>query len=166
MKTYTREFKLAVCNEIAQAKLPVERIAKKYNIEPSYVRFWYQVFSIHGNQSFSPRSRPLSVKEKLAIVHRKQTESWSGRHTDAFFNLPVGKTLQWEHEYSSGKLVNSDKPRVKPSMKSKQEKSFDEMSEKELRDELAFLRAENAYLKKLDALLEKKRRSKAERKPK
>ncbi|BFT31461.1 hypothetical protein D210916BOD24_26370 [Alteromonas sp. D210916BOD_24] len=94
--------------------------------------------------------------------------NWSLGYTSAFFDLSSpGILFQWQKLYArdgiSGlKPKKKGKPRVKND--SSTPKPSSEMTEKELREELDYLRAENAVLKKLEALAQaRKKKAKTKR---
>jgi transposase len=91
------------------------------------------------------------------------TNDWSLGHTSATLNLSSPGTLSvWLRRYNAEGIKGLKNQRKgRPPMKSTSNttpKSDDEMSLKELKEELAYLRAENAVLKKLEELEQKKRR--------
>ena len=98
-----------------------------------------------------------------------EEESWSSRQASAFFNIPTRSTVQtWLKRYNEGgadalidrrrgpTMLKSKKPSRPRQPVSDREKSVAGMTPEEMRQELEYLRAENAYLKKLEALVQKK----------
>ena len=89
------------------------------------------------------------------------TNKWSLSHTSAQFNLSSSGILsKWQADYNANGL-DGLKPRRKGRAMKKppidiSTKPAEQMSEKELREELEYLRAENAVLKKLQALAQQK----------
>ena len=123
--------------------------------------------SVHGPAALSRSYRSYTVEDKLNVIQRMEEENWSSRQASAFFNIGTRTTVQtWLNRYNRGgaeALVNQ--PRGRRMSKRKQPKRkaapaetpLSDMSPEAIRDELEYLRAENAYLKKLDALIQEKR---------
>ncbi|WP_235199666.1 helix-turn-helix domain-containing protein [Photobacterium galatheae] len=91
------------------------------------------------------------------------TNGWSLTHTSAVLNLSTPGILSvWLKRYKE-QGIKGLKPHAigRPPMKQQPQrttKSDDEMTLEELKEELAYLRAENAVLKKLEELEQEKRR--------
>ncbi|WP_387794711.1 helix-turn-helix domain-containing protein, partial [Photorhabdus sp. RM125S] len=90
------------------------------------------------------------------------THDWSLTHTSAVLNLTTPGTLSvWLDKYNETGIKGLEShQRGRPPMKSRPKtppKSDDKMTVEELKEELAYLRAENAVLKKLEELEQKKR---------
>jgi transposase len=87
-------------------------------------------------------------------------QNWSLGYTSAFFDLSSAAILlQWKKVYDLGELTKTiPKKTYRPTMSTNfpSSKSADQMTEKEIREELEYLRAENAVLKKLRALAQAK----------
>ena len=128
-----------------------------------------QVYRIHGSDSFLPSKQSYSAKDKANVLSKMWSKNWSIGHTSAFYNLPSPGTLWvWLREFDQFGLQGLEpKRRGRSSMKRPiqkvRNKSIDEMTVEELRDELEYRRTEVAVLKKLDALDEAKRRAKKKR---
>ena len=88
--------------------------------------------------------------------------NWSLGYTSAFFDLSSpGLLFQWQKlycQYGITRLKPQKKGRPSVTNNSSEQKSSESMTEKELREELEYLRAENAVLKKLKALAQAKKK--------
>jgi transposase len=160
MSKYSRSLK----TDIAKRYLDGESsylLSLECNISSRQIRYWGAVYSFNHEHSFLPPSSPYSTKDKLNILTRMQTEEWSLGHTSAFFNLSSSGLLYvWLRNYKAFGLEGlipkrrgiqmKKTPNIKP-------KAASDMTEGELRDELEYLRAENAVLKKFEALLQVKK---------
>jgi transposase len=136
-------------------------VAKRFNVGDTQIRYWAQVFELHGAKSFVNTHPNPSASKKLLILKKMWTNKWSLSHTSAQFNLSSSGILsKWQADYNANGL-DGLKPRRKGRAMKKppidiSTKPAEQMSEKELREELEYLRAENAVLKKLQALAQQK----------
>nr|WP_242452975.1 helix-turn-helix domain-containing protein [Photobacterium damselae] len=97
------------------------------------------------------------------------TNGWSVGHTSAILNFSSSGTLSvWLKQYQRDGIQGLERSKGRPTMSKHpfiQDKHDDEKTLEELKEELAYLRAENAVLKKLEELeQEKRRRTKKKRK--
>lgn len=159
MSNYSRTLKIEVSQRNLYERISSRYLAREYNLSSSLVRYWSAVYRLHGDKAFL-REGPVEPPERLHILKKMWTEGWSMFHTSAVFDLPTPGTLQaWSSYYerfgAEGFLVNKQGLNVK-----KKEnlpiagKNPKEMSAQELQEELEYLRAENAVLKKYKAFLQ------------
>ena len=136
-------------------------MAAKHRISQSKLRHWVKRYEAHGAGCFSRKWRYFSAEFKLTVLQRRWADKLSFNETAAIFN--IGQPLRvsrWERAYEQGgvealkprkigrpKIVNDPKDKPPP------ERPDTERSQEELIAELNQLRMENAYLKKLDALV-------------
>ena len=168
MSKYSRNLKIVIAKRYLDDECS-RQLGREYNISSRQIRYWGAVYSFNYEHSFLPPTSAYSAKDKFKILTRMQTEDWSLGHTSAFFNLSSPGTLfVWLRNYESfGMEGLKPKKRGTPMKKIPiiKPKAATEMTEGELREELEYLRAENAVLKKFDALLQEKRlRAKKKRK--
>ena len=166
MSKHPRAFKLKVA-ECALSESS-SAIGARFNVTERQVRYWTAVYRIHGAESFRSTHRPYSQAFKADVLKTMAANNWSLGYTSAFFDLSSpGILFQWQkiyaHDGISGlKPKKKGKPHVKNEFSAP--KPSTEMTEKELREELDYLRAENAVLKKLEALAQsKKKKAKTKR---
>ncbi|MEC8325403.1 MAG: transposase, partial [Pseudomonadota bacterium] len=150
MSKYSREFKLEIA---MQANTKSSRLlSKQFNVSSRQIRYWCLVFRIHDEDAFLHKRKPYTKEARLEMIQRMKREGWPLTYTSAFFDLSSpGMLSEWFSAYNSGKLTHFKPLKVNMS-KSAKAKSSKEMTEKELREELEYLRAENAVLKKWNAL--------------
>lgn len=163
MSKYNRSFKCAIAKQCLN-DTSSRALSKQHNISSRQIRYWAQVYSIHGDDAFLPTHHASSVETKLAALQLMWTNDWSITHTSAILNLSSPSTLwTWLKQYQEHGLQGLEsQPRGRASaMKMKPRhtvKSDDEKTIKELREEIADLKAENAVLKKLEELAQQQRR--------
>ena len=161
MSKYSREFKLELAT---QANTKGSRLlSKQFNVSSRQIRYWCLVFRLHGEDAFLHKRKPYTKEARLEMIQRMKREGWSLTYTSAFFDLSSpGMLSEWFSAYNSRKLTHSKPTRVNMT-KSTKAKSSKEMTEKELREELEYLRAENAVLKKWNALAQEKQTTKKQK---
>lgn len=168
MAKYTLEFKLAVIRSYEQGN-GSKIVAQRFEIDHSTVRKWVAAYRRHGVDGIKPlqRWRSYSSEFKESVLLYMQEHQLSSREVATHFNLRTQTViLQWERQYNQGgRAALEPKPKGrKPTMsQSPNRKSVNkgvkpdtQKSQEELMRELVYLRAENAYLKKLDALIREK----------
>lgn len=154
MSKYNRAFKLKLA-QLVQVESS-GAISLKFNVQSSLIRYWAQVYELNGIDSFTHKRLPYTCEFKLSVLKTMEQNNWSLHYTSAFFDLSSpGILFKWQKLYSSGGM-KALKPQRKGSAPVKDDSSkpkpSEQMTEKELREELEYLRAENAVLKKLEAL--------------
>lgn len=166
MSKHHRAFKLKVAEfALSESSLAV---GDRFNVTEQQVRYWTAVYRIHGAESFKSVHKPYSQAFKIEVLRIMAANNWSLGYTSAFFDLSSsGILFHWQKLYaregiSSLKPKRKGRPRV--TNNSSTPKPSAEMTEKELREELDYLRAENAVLKKLEALAQaRKKKAKTKR---
>ena len=129
-----------------------------------------------GIQDMSQKRRYFSPEFKLSVVQRIQEEGLSCRQAAALFNLrKLDLVAEWVRQYEKGGIeALKDRRRKECTRKMTPDKLHTDpqptpdhaLSRDQMLAELNRLRAENAYLKKLDALVLANKRSATHRKHK
>lgn len=166
MSKYHRAFKLKLAQLAQEESSGV--LGSKFEVRPNLIRYWSQVYRLNGANSFVHKHLPYTFEFKLHALQTMADNRWSLSYTSAYFDLSSpGILFQWQKLYARGgisrlKPKKKGKPRV--TNHSSAPKPSTEMTEKELREELDYLRAENAVLKKLEALAQaRKKKAKTKR---
>ena len=169
MSKYSVEFKQKVVQYHIDAGGGWRKTAVHFGIDHATVRKWHASYQLHGMAAFSRNTRGYTVEDKLRVIRRMDEENWSTRQTSAFFNIATPCTVQtWLKRYTEGgadalvdrrrgrTMSKPDNPKPKKP-KRLPGKNVKGMTPEEMQRELEYLRAENAYLKKLDALIQEQR---------
>lgn len=163
MAKYSTTFKLQVVR-YQERYGGADRTAARFNLDRGTVRRWFAAYQIHGRSGLDKRYRSYSLSFKIEVLRFLEQQGGSMRQACAHLNIRATSTiLTWHRRYESGG-IDALTPRsrgrpMSPSKTSKApiQKSDNEMTAAEMKEELAYLRAENAYLKKLKALAQVKR---------
>lgn len=167
MAKYDEEFKLAVVRSYDRDKWGFKALAKQYGLDHAMVRRWVKSHQQHGLEGLRKKSSHYSAEFKLSVLQRMQQEELSASQAIALFNIRGGAGVirAWECRYHEGGLdALKPKPRGRPKKMATPESPTpkpvpptDTRSLEDLRKENEYLRAEVAYLKKLNALVQAKK---------
>ncbi|GAB2706484.1 transposase [Aliiglaciecola aliphaticivorans] len=166
MSKHHRAFKLKLA-QLAQEESSVV-LGAKFGVQPKLIQYWSRVYRINGLDSFIHKQLPYTFEFKLHVLKTMSANHWSLTYASAYFDLSSpGILFQWQKLYAHEgitRLKPQKKGRPRVTNHSSTPKPSAEMSEKELREELDYLRAENAVLKKLEALTQaRKKKAKTRR---
>lgn len=157
---YSEFFKLQVVQAYLHGDSSITEMARQSGLDYSMVRRWIAQYRHQGPEGLRRTRHHYSTAFKREVLERMWRDGLSIRQTEALFDIRLSGAIgRWEQQYHSGGLEAFASPRRgrPPMTKSPPpppgKGQPDERSRDELLEELAYLRAENAYLKKLDALL-------------
>lgn len=165
MAKYSKELRLQVVMEI-EAGESIKGAARKFNINRNVVKEWWMRYSKGSvEQLISTNQKYSSDFKLLAIEYRWENDlSYSQAATD--LGIPNQSTLYvWEKRYlEEGASGLQDTRKGRPPKMPKKDKNSENKEEltrvQQLEAENAQLRMENAYLKKLKALVTEREKSK------
>jgi transposase len=161
MAKYTEDFKLAVVQRYIEGTMGYKLVADQFNIRNrSLVTRWVGFFRVHGKDGLKAKRDSYDAAFKLSVLQHMWDNELSKGQAATTFNIRGHSTVgTWERAYRLGGIEALQPPRIrKPKMQPEQNKPEpieveDKRSREELLNELLYLRAEVAYLKKLDALV-------------
>ena len=150
-------------------------LASKYGVTSGQIRNWVGFYRLNGDKGLTKKFSHYSAEFKLRVLEHMWREELSFTQTIHLFDLRGGGGVvsAWQRKYHEGGITAlAPKPRGRPKqMKSLEplkpiEKPTEAKTLQELQRENEYLRAEVAYLKKLDALVRaKKQAAQKKRKP-
>jgi transposase len=169
MKKYTEQFKLQAVHDYLAGQAGFKTVARRHGLVAPVLRRWVEWYRLNGVDGLSKRARHYSAEFKLTALQHMWDNSLSQTQVAAVFNIGNPTSIgTWERRFLDGGIeALSRAPRTKrenmdtPASNPAQKPSDDERTRDELLSELAELRAEVAYLKKLDALVQAKKKSAA-----
>lgn len=171
MSKYNINLKLKIVKEYLKGNCSYATLGKKYNIpDYSVIIKWVKRYSVHGEKGLSKNFKAsYDGNFKLNVIEFMQENHLSASETGAKFNIGHDVVLKWERiYYEEGILGLNKKRRGRPNKSENMTtKSHEEISNKmdnDLMKELEYLRMENAYLKKLNALVQERTKPKQKKK--
>lgn len=162
MSKHDEHFKLKVVQEYLKGAAGSRALAKKYGCQMRSVEIWVSLYRAHGKKGLGKKYSSYSAEFKLSVLQHMWDNELSFGQTAAVFNIRNRAVVGvWERMYREGGFDGltprpRGRPKQMPAPTIKPESSSDD--EKRTRDELVAelnqLRMENAYLKKLQALVQ------------
>ncbi|MDH6253088.1 transposase [Chryseobacterium sp. H1D6B] len=157
---YSLEFKVACVDKILQYNHSISSLSNELGVNKSLLKQWVKYYVQYGFKGLvRTNNRIYDVKFKLKVLQSISRNSLSVKQACLKFNIGAeSSVLNWQNAYEkSGILGLENKPRGRPKImstnKDRKKKSDKVLTrEQELLLENERLRAEIAYLKKLDAL--------------
>lgn len=165
-KKYTNDLKHAIVIEYLNGHTGGYRaLSAKYGIEKSIIKRWVALYKNGGIEHLTTVRRTYSGDFKIHVVEYMHQNSLSIQSTAAHFGIQsLSTVLKWERIYfEEGKEVLYEERRGRSRKMStrKHRKPKNDIKENEdLIAELQRLRMENEYLKKLNALIQQREKSK------
>jgi transposase len=163
------KLRLQCIEAIVKDNRSVKSVAVEKGITESNIRLWLKFYQLYGKDGLKARKyQYYELSFKLDVIQTIEKELLSLREACARFDVPSESTIKsWQRAYESGGiegLKNKPKgrpPKMKPPIKRKARKSSKPLTrEEELLEENEYLRAENALLKKLQALVQADKKQK------
>lgn len=178
MARHDEKFKQAVVEAYLSGEGGYKTLGGRYAVAPSVVMQWVGHYRQHGDAGLRKKFSHYSADFKLFVLQLMRAQELSFKQTSVLFDLRggAGVVSGWERRYDEGGLKALEpKPRGRPSKmkplktpktsaiprRAKTPNTHEPSSEQApepvtleaLRRENEYLRAEVAYLKKLDALV-------------
>jgi transposase len=162
MTKYDERFKLSVLQQYLDGEGGYVALAHQHGLAHSLVRRWVERVRAHGTEAFRKKFSHYGAEFKLLVLrHMWENELSYGQTAVQFDIRNPGILGVWERSFHSGGL-DALKPRPRgrpaamavPTAKPDTPSDDEKRSREELLAELDYLRMENAYLKKLQALVQ------------
>ena len=166
---YDYKFRLQCVEAVVKNNRPARVVASEKGIVFSNLRLWLGFYRQYGKDGLKGRKyQYYDVSFKLKVIQTIEKELLSLREACIRFNVPSESTIvSWKRVFEAEGILgfnNKPKgrpPKMKPPIKRKARKSSKPLTrEQELLEELEYLRAENALLKKLQALVQADKKQK------
>ncbi len=166
MVKYDEKFKREVVRRYASGRYGYKSVAREFGLHPGTVQRWVSSHEQHGEAGLRKKYSRYSATFKLKVLRRMWRDQLSYRQAAALFNLRGNDAVsRWERQYHEGGLgALAPKPKGRlrkmptptPPAKPIDTETEDTLTREALLAELKYLRAEVAYLKKWNALVQAK----------
>lgn len=166
---YDYHFKLHLVMQIISGENSLNGLSTRHGLAKAQLQFWCKLYEYHGNKGLETMvAKSYTVDEKVEIIRYYQTSGLSLMDTCAIFRVASFSTLyQWVVKFEQSgyqelldKRGDHLKKRITTESMAKTKGIpgiTDSMTDLErLKIENEYLRAEVAYLKKLEALAQSK----------
>jgi transposase len=162
MSRHNARFKRLVVKDYLSGKHGGSReVAHRHGVDHGTVRKWVGAWRAHGDAALKKKYSQYDAPFKLKVLQLMQAQTLSCREAAAVFDIrDPGSIGRWKRQYDSGGIQALEpRPRGRPVKQPKSSPPPDPSrpdearTKEELLKELNYLRMENAYLKKLDALI-------------
>lgn len=162
MTKYNEQFKLAVVQQYLTGPAGLKAIGREHGLDHVTVKRWVDWYRVHGLDGLKKKFSHYSAEFKLSVLQHMWDNELSKGDTATAFNIRNPAILSvWERNYRSAGLdALLPRPRGKPKQmaaptnKPAPPPDDENRPRDELLAELNHLRMENAYLKKLRALVQ------------
>ena len=164
-KVYSSELKLQVVQRYLQGNVSTREVANEFGVSQSDVRKWRDAYLYNGVSGLCTTHGTYTGDFRVSVVEYMHNTGTSVRQAAACFNIPSPSTVsKWERiYYECGKealyIENRGRPKMMKDTKKKNLKKKEIESHEDLLAEVQRLRMENAYLKKLNALIQEREKS-------
>lgn len=162
MGKYKEQQKLSAVEDYCRGQAGLRAVAQRHGIDVSSLRKWVAAYRAHGAAAMQEKHRaPYDAEFKLVVLQRMRADDLSYRQVAALFDIRNFNIIgDWARAYDSGGLAaltpyftrRKTMTKQLPSEPEGKLRADEQRTRQELLDELNYLRMENAYLKKRDAL--------------
>lgn len=154
MSKFTKQDKVKAAKRYLQGKEGYREIASELGIDHKSIVKWVKQYQHQGAKAFTNKCTTYTPEFKMEVLNYMTEKQTSLSETAAIFNIPAHQTVaRWAKKFEKvGQEAFRPNEKRYTSMKNKTESPLTKKSVKELEDENNYLKMENAYLKKLNAL--------------
>jgi transposase len=160
MSKYTTEFKLEVVQSFMAGEGGAKLLARRWSVHEEKIRTWVSHYRLHGIDGLRPKRSAYSMQFKLQVLAHQDREQLSSRQVAAVYDIRnPNQVVVWRRNLVQGgvEALGSGK-QGRPKMKRERRRPapsnmISTDSAQALQEENERLRAEVAYLKKLQALI-------------
>ncbi len=165
MSKYSKEFKLEVVKYYLEHNCSYGDVSRLYKVEKKSIITWIKKYNEHGLKGLVKQKKSsYSGEFKESVLKYMYKNHLSYRETAIHFNLGshivIGKWERIYYEEGPQGLYIERRGRNKNMSSKPRKKKLSKENEEDLIEEVQRLRMENAYLKKLQALVQERTKPK------
>jgi len=164
MKKYKTEFKLQVVKSFLAGEGGAKLLARRWCVPEEKIRTWVSHYRLHGIDGLRPKRSTYSSEFKWQVLSHQDREQLSSRQVSAVYDIRnPNQVVVWRRNLDQGDVQalntrKQERSNMKPERRCLAPSNMIATdSAQALRQENEQLRAEVAYLKKLQALIRSKR---------
>ena len=163
MSKYSQEEKIRAVQAYLSGEGGFEALGKKYGVSSSCLRQWVAQYKLNGE--LTRPTRNFSGNFKLKVLNYQQENHLSDSQTALVFGITnTGTICAWRKKYITGGTETLFQKQGRGAKMPKKSLIPNKPREEWTKDEeLAYLRMENEYLKKLCTLIQREQQLKAEK---
>lgn len=166
LSKFNLDLKIEAIHQYLSGNEGIKSIAKSLGINHEILRMWIKQYEYHGLKAFEKTYTAYSLTYKLDVLNYMNENGTSPNEAAVIFNISSpGVIRRWRSQFNENG-IDALKPKIKGRhrMTDKNKKGLKKQEPAEgsleaLQAELERLRMENAYLKKLNALVQNKEKS-------
>lgn len=158
--------RIVAVRKVLNDHVSVRAAAKEIGADHMQVKYWVSICERHGEDSLLPRRLNYSGEFKVTVIEDMYTNKLTLYDTALKYCIPSPSTvLSWKRLYdtsgsaglySNHKMWSETMRTIKSKQKNEKSEEASSVQNKSLQKEVEYLRAENAYLKKLQALVQQR----------
>ncbi len=175
MAKYDQQFKQRLVKAYLRGEAGCKALSARHGIHYALLERWVAAYREHGAAGLRRKYGDYDARFKMQVLQRMRDEDLPVRQIMALFDIrSPGSIAKWSRLYDEGGIdALAPRPRGRPRKmtitqpdKPTEDKTSDTRTREDLLKENEYLRAEVAYLKKLDALLQAKKQAAQKKKRK
>lgn len=156
---YNYETKLSSVLLVLNSGYSIYKVARMIGSEHKHIRRWVAHYEAHGEEGLRAKRKSYSGDFKLSVITYMRENHLSLLEVAVKFGISSDSTvLKWDrifHKDGPSALYRDNRGKMKKP-KVKKPTSPSTGTQEDLQKELEYLRAENAYLKKLKVLVQER----------
>ena len=160
MSKYSVQEKLEAVLRVIDDGMSQKESARILGTNKSCVKVWVDMYTQHGIEGLISRTHTYTGEFKVSVVEYMHTNHLSIRQTAVLYGIPTHNVLsKWEriyYEEGPQGLCQENRGRKTKMSSDNSKNKIDKKTEEDLIAENQRLRMEIEYLKKLDALVQKR----------
>lgn len=160
--TFTDFIRKQAVLQVIRDNKSLREVARQLGTDHSIIRRWVSGYKKFGEGGFHLGKRDYSVEFKVNVVNTLKDNQLSLHQASLDFGINSSVLQSWKNKFETGGLnaletaKKGRPPKMKPRKAHPKKEKAGKEAEADLLREVHLLRVENAYLKKLHALIQER----------